>query len=356
MLDPTQDRTHSQLPRLFKLLQAPDFVKNASVDGYDGLSIQAYAGLSNTFPVHTKEATWLSIAYYLDGREQVRPEIAAHIGLRLQKAAKLHGVDFETMEQRYKKSTAQVEPPYALVVEHEGRELKFCPLPDLQLVKTAALHLHQYRDRYPYAWRIKMAQTILRRAQELGIDILPHQVYLEKAAGLGLCTPSQIARGLMERAYLVQDPEVKELLKKYAGEQFSTPFDMEYNRKRAELLAQVDEAYGLNRHYGKGLQTPEEVTFGLLLKEARRTLNACAKLQNNKMLTEDQLQRSDLVKLARVFGPDFFQQAMADTISIEASGFMKAAQHLKSDEADVLSALVPRRSKSLSKWGFLTGE
>lgn len=329
ILDQTADTSHAELFRISKLYSPPDFVKQASPESLltrstddpaqetnPELSTHVFADTRNRqFPCHTKAATWLSYAWFLENRGEMPEKMAKHIEQRLDNYASYWTISpqIDALKSRhaelYKDAESRLpDSSFALVVETEnGLKQRDYPLRNPLEVKTAASWFLQNRDAWPYSWRQKIANKILEKAGQFGVALDAMHGQLEQCAGHGFCTPKEAAALLRGRTFVETkaEPPVKEAMRKLADEIENAPalcVESTQLQKVAEVVDQFDRKHNLVRNYGPEFSRPEEVLFNMTYKEASATVASCFGTATGYLYSKEDLRRIDPEDLHLLFG------------------------------------------------------
>jgi hypothetical protein len=195
-MDFITDHNPSSLYSVFNTLdteEIPEYVKQANQmneEDVAGLRSIAFADILNReFPIHTKEATWLSAAY-AKGLDGIRPKVYE----RIKAAAKKHGIseDLDYMESKMDetvKSASQSGPKkklhedFALTIDFEGDVGVKSYYPIKNAAQTVDSSMRLMRDekdgRIPIEIVKSAAVEIVKAAKVQGVfdDQLPQRVW-----------------------------------------------------------------------------------------------------------------------------------------------------------------------------------
>ena len=274
VLDQVQDVTGREIHRLTSLYTPPDFVKSASHDSICGnaqsLPNNVYADPRyRRYPCHTAAATWMSAAFFAEKQGSYNKNDVQMISERIHNLADQHGIRDQIDAVMTKiaadaadSSAGLSDKDFAWVWEDEnGTKDRRLPLRNAHEVKAAADYLTQYRDEFIFTDRQQMATRILEKAAEYKVTV---DGCVEKQAGHGFCAAKTAARFLRERARVINNKEIAGQLRKTAAtvEQNSAT-SRKGLMKLAEVVDNIDRAFGINRQYGPAIPRPEEVFFGV---------------------------------------------------------------------------------------------
>lgn len=229
---------------------------------------------------------------------------------------------------------------YAL--QKDGHQLY--PLLDRDSLTKAARHFVKHRSKYPYKWRKEIATNLLKKAEQLGMD-LPHKEYMQKAAGQGVGNRDRISAHLRIRANKL--PGLADDMKKLARDfKQAEQIGPEEASKAAEIMARVDEQSGLYREYGGDIDFPEEVAFEHTRDRIQKQADSMIKLANDSVITVGQLQKVSAHKVAAAIGGEVEEKVMDDLGSTET--LIKLARELDADDADTLCLMLPEPEHMIS--------
>ncbi|HSN71214.1 MAG TPA: hypothetical protein VLT59_06885 [Steroidobacteraceae bacterium] len=210
-------------------------------------------------------------------------------------------------------------------------------------MKAAAATLYSKRASYPYDWRRIAARKILHKAAELNVTGLGDEVheYLTKAAGFGSTMPRIAAGHISRRAMMLPENE-RDLKIKTAklAQSVASMKDIplpDQMTKLARIFDRFDREQGLHKYYDEGVETPEEMFFGLTEKKARLLRDGHFQLTTGTVVPFAALERIELSKVAKTLGDDFLQRIMADdSIDIDLEKFGQLAATLPRGDATIL--------------------
>lgn len=351
--DACDDRNHQQLHKFSKLVGLPDFVKSAAVTDPEDVKTLPLAVFGDPgrrkFPCHTKAATWLSQMHFLEARHLYPTSESQRVQDRITKAAAYWAITGDVQKSvdtwTQKQSSAPANLPdgdYAIVVDYEGKKHRHLPISNALNVKAAAAALFRKRAEYPYDWRRVAARKILHKAAELKVDLdSTVDSYLYKAAGFGSTMPRVAADHIGRRALMLPESErdlkikTAQLSKSVAGmKDIPAPEQMV---KLARMFDRFDREQGLTKYYDEGVETPEEMFFGLTEKKARALRDGHFQLTTGTVVPFAALERIKVAEVAQTLGDDFLQRIMADdSLDIDLEKFGKLASTLPRGDASIL--------------------
>lgn len=358
ILDQTSDLNGQQTHRLTTLYPTPEFVKEASSEAIcgpeGGMPARCYADPARRlYPIHTKQATWVSALFFLDNKDKHTAKEAAAIEKAIDNGAKFHGIheDIKGLKGDFtKKASADPDKTlanadFALILElDDGTVERHYPLRNALEVKTAASYLRKFQEVIPYEQRQKMAQKILDKSSEYGAGLGELEDFVDKQAGYGVCAAGDAACLLRGRASLMRRkglaPDVRTEYEKMAQTCLEHPEQVR-NRdslvKLASLVDNIDRLYGLNKE--SGIEKPEDVLFGVTIKTAEQFVSDhCVTITGNMYKVAD-LRKVALDDLRDVFGDDFAEEVSVGGLQVSPEKLAEHASALPRGEAEMLDRL-----------------
>lgn len=227
------------------------------------------------YPLHTKEATWLSAAYFAkdnaDNFNAISPK-NKYVMDRIKEASYLWGIE----EDVNNIINTIVNPPKQKVAEVWGWEengKKHYPLHDRELVKMAMDYFKENRDHYTRTKRVKVAQAIYKQAVKMGVDVSDS---VRKEAGAGYPDRAAIVQTLNERSNVthasapIESKVYAEIATKIANAPTEELFAEASNAVAA--VERLDKEAGLHYNYIKGsdkcVVRPVDSFYAMTQKEA----------------------------------------------------------------------------------------
>lgn len=320
----SQQETH----RLVTLFEAPSFVKSADhsrVVADAELPRHVYAEpFKKLYPCHTAPATWMSALFFADKQSNFTEKTAQAIQDKIHSAAKYFGILGAVKEVEQKVAAANAvdmdalpDEQFAVVwVDAAGGKDRHWPLRNDTEVKFAADYFTKYRDEFVFADRNKIAEKIIKRAEDLSADISENINDLNIAAGNGTCAAKIAGKLLLDRATLTQRSHAEESyhMKKLAEAILANPEKMQdksYRLKIASAVDNFDRRTHLNRLYDEGgLLRAEEVLFVITEKTAHDFIE-----NNIETTTGNIYALNDLEKLAVQSIRDWMGDDFAEAVS-----------------------------------------
>jgi hypothetical protein len=298
MRDQYDDADRGQLFRLGKVINIPEFVKTASVSDPEDLKGLAPSSFGDParrkFPLGSRHDAWLSRLYFAKNASMYKDagERSA-VRARIERAAGVWGLpaEYETNGGMPKKARQRFSIP---IKAAGGCTLDSLVLDSPRDLEKAAIQIFDNKGLFTFDQRSsvarKMSQLPICKEAALRPDVAE---YMEKAAGYGMASKSDLMAAVSSRALLYDkiDPAVaaraSTLADKLAEASDLMPADL---GKVAAVLGACDEACGLNRHYSRGLQTPEEAVFKWTCKTASEALrDGKVRLMNGRSVPIEKL-------------------------------------------------------------------
>jgi hypothetical protein len=327
-----------------KIFNFPEFF---SMEGLDEeakkeLPLHAFAGYNKDFPIHTKSAAWLSAQYFFIGEDDLGAAERELVEENIKSAAEDWGLDFKRMREEFQSSYKEAQRKDTDHLLELG-ELKLYPTPNKESTIKAAEHFYSNRHKYPYAWRREIAKNLRSRANDFELIIPePYNDYIQKAAGLGASTPEHAAEALVLRAQRINDEKVKEAVLNLAVGVHESSWSYKSNTELTKLAAEMDEFYGLHRHYGDDLDLPEEEFFSQSLNSVKQAASKYLTLSNGREYHDDELAGLDIVKAAEFIGGEFEENLSGSFIKPTLRAIKQAAASLDENDARLFELFVDR--------------
>jgi hypothetical protein len=357
VLDQNLDLSGQEKHRLFTLYNAPAFVKSAEevlIHGDEQLAPNEYADpLRKLYPCHTKAAVWTSAAFFYDCQNELPPMRAATIEDKLLKAAEIFGIQNEVATIKTQIKDAKVDDlsqlpneKFAYVTtDATGQATREYPLRNAIEVKKAAEYLMQYRDDMPWTMRNTFATNVLRAAEEFGAAIGDVRDDLEKTAGFGLCSASDVVGALKQRARAAKlNSDVQDLtdgLEKLA-ELINNNKNSMLQRQHmlVEFLDDVDRRANWTTRYNSDFSRPEDIIFGVTEKSASELASRLigSPFTGNYYQLSD-LEQLPLNKLSEVMGEDMAEAVSAGGVYIDTEKLAAVIPTLPREDADMFDQL-----------------
>lgn len=343
----------------------PDFVKEASSEDLYGTTKLAggdivgprYAEpVTKQFPCHTAPATWMSVLFFNDSRDQFSKSAAEVIEQRLGYFARIHGITTEVQKLNGVMKVAAANPltslpneDFALIISTpDGHAERHYPLRNNLEIKKAADYLSKYKEVIPLAERQEMAKRILDKAASHGTKLDPEiDVFLEKQAGYGVCSADDAMRLVNSRIVAMRhfpsENDVRLELEKIAQTCKESPAQVRSSgarQKLAVVIDQLDRTYGFHRKYSETLPAPEDVLFGITVKEASSLVDEhCTTTTGNVYKIAD-FQKVPLDDIKDVLGDEFANEVSVGGLLTSPTKLAEQAAALPRPDAELLDKLL----------------
>jgi len=324
-----------------KITALPDFVKSAEIISTEDLPARAFADRERQYPVHTKAATWLSIAeFYRSGTKNEQIEAL------LEKSAAVWNIseDERLLVKADIEKAASVTPAtdeeFAIVVKVAGTTVeRIGQLTDAVSVKSAAEKLIAGRSRYPFEVRSQAAKRIIKAAKALGVTDLENLSYLEKAAGYGVGDTAVVAKNLLNRFHQSRNPqtvvfkEIADRLYKEASSSHTIPsVTLE---KMAMAIDGIDRMSGLYKRYTRDVTTPEELLYTYSLSDLQEKRASFVSLVDGTVLQLAKFAGMRANQLSAL-GDDFVAAVQDEQGGIDMAKLAGVIPTLPADDAKIL--------------------
>jgi hypothetical protein len=361
-VDPTTDKTKSELVKIADAFNLPDFVKAADLDATmhpENIAVTAYADpYSQRYPCHTAAATWLSTAYFATKRGSFNLKHQKKIQERLEKAAAYFAIsglcsDLYSKAELQKQSNL-TDSDFAYVYQVGDQKERHYPITTAEEVKTAAQWLHDNQDNFIFADRNTVADKIYTKAVAKNVDLGEKLAeFIEKQAGYGVPDISNVHQALTNRALLAVNKEHRASIEKLAEEVTEKPelfLDRQSAIKLAATIDQLDYSLGIKGKYGSLLPRPEDIVFTVAIQKAASACSDACELQTGNVYTKDQLAKLARQDLIELFGDDFAKEACVG-LQVDPEKLASIAHTLPKPDAELLEKLLKEagQTPSISK-------
>lgn len=355
ILDQATDTGGHELYRLTQLYDLPEYVKTASDSDRMGTNItptNAYADYRRPrrFPCHTKAATLTSWAFFLQQRGKMHSKEAQGIEHRLQQMANFHHIEDDVQKLLQKHAALSVDslsllPDSAFAVvrtdENGATTERHYPLRHGAEVKAAADWLLQYRDSFPFRERVTIAEKILEKAAEFGVNLGEQYDVLERQAGHGWCTAQDAAALIRGRALLTSaDSDFRAQLGKLAATTEKQAEYTMYGNNLADLGELIDNFDKLARvKYSEHLPRPEDILYRIPYKAAEELRDSICSTLTGSVYDQQQFEKLSISAIRDLFG-----RAVADEVfnglGVDGEKFAAVAKTFPRPDAEMLDGLM----------------
>ena len=361
-IDQTGDLNGQTMHRLLNLHGAPDYIKQASSrDIYgpeEGLSDSYYADpVTRQFPTHTKEATWVSLAFLFENTDKLPNHKAQLIENRLLKKASDYGIakDATRLKTSFKKLANDPlneldNDDFALTLKlPDGSIERHYPLRNASEVKEAAYYLRKFQDTIPLVYRQEIAGKIMEKAAAYGAGLGELEEFIDKQAGYGTCAVSDIVNLVNTRLRLLKTAgaaEVKSVLNDVL-ETCKTAASLVRRRenlvKLAGIIDEVDRYLNLHTSYYSAFRRPEDVLFGVTQKIAEEFVTDNCTTITGKMYKLADLKKLPLEDIRETFGDEFAKEVSISNLLVSPEKLAEQLSSLPRPEVELLDRLLASR-------------
>lgn len=354
-VDHIADKNGAELYRLSQLYEFPEFVKKADlglVMNPGQLAVTVYADpVRRQFPCHNAPSAWLSAAYFYEKKAEFHPNDAARIEARLNEYVDYFRIRpsveaFKAKNAEYTKNAEEKLPDssYAYVwVGDNGLKERRLPLRSAAEVKQAADYLHQYADRFDFKTRNAMAKKIMTKAAAYGAGLGAKQVWMEKAAGMGVGDPKAIVAMIEGRAKLASNNlAFKQGILKLAEVVRTTPRAALHPDVLADLchtVENIDRTLGVFGKYAASVQRPEDVIFSATFNKVAAEMNETCALTSGNAYRKEQFSKLALDDVRSLFGDDFADQIRSG-FDVDSEKMAELAHTLPRGDAELLDRMM----------------
>lgn len=203
------------------------------------------------YPIHSREHAILSRAY----RDAAGGPLPLHVDQAIKEACEVYGVD-DALFDREKVAQAPRDDSSDYLLPDARRLL----VTEASHVKTAEARLIADAGKLTPGSRMLASSRLVEKAAMLGVTV---KDITRKMAGLTVTSTSQLADWLEARVEAAPTP-YKDGYQKLANEARRLPAELRHRdtqMKIAMALEELDEAAGLDRHWGRRLPDPMATVF-----------------------------------------------------------------------------------------------
>jgi hypothetical protein len=375
ILDPAADINKSELTKLAKRYNFPDFVKSADMDSTMNPStpvpITAYADpVRKKFACQSAPATWLSAIYFHEKSAEYHPKDQKRICERFEQMADYFAIRpaYDSVVKRAKELQGSDQLPdssYAYVWQSDdGAKERYYPLTSPLQVKSAAEWLYDNRDRMPFAHRNTIGNKILEKAARYGASLGDKLTdFVEKQAGQGIPDPPELYTMLERRSALAKSQEHRDAIMKLASAIRNTPHVALQPPELVKLATTVDiidNAIGLRGKYTSLLPRPEDVIFKVTYTKAAADMSSLCAMQTGNIYDKGQLSKLAREDVEGLFGTDFANEVCTG-LEVDVEKIAEIAATLPRPDAELLEQLLteagqhPQMNKGAS-WEPISNE
>ena len=260
MIDSHTDKSKSLIQALALRVGSNDFLKIAEhVSEADKPQyIADYADSENKlYPCHTKEATLVNFAYFIDQASAYSKDKAERIGQKFQEKIAFWGLE-DAVEDLIE-SVTKAEP-----VKYAMESQKLFPYTDAKTLAKSAESFYNSRFKFPYQMRKEASAKFLKVADKLGAKLSNDVVrYFTKAAGWAAADLEGMVAVVRRRVHdtahkkTASDLEAIATVLPHFEENTASLYDTEKVAAFIEAVEAYDRSTGLAKEY-RFIGTPEE--------------------------------------------------------------------------------------------------
>ena len=298
MLDQFNDSNKSGIFALSKVLDFPEFVKEAHIDPDERASLptQAFADTVNRrFPVHTRAHTWLSAGYFSKYADQ-----DPGIQQTLDDACKSWGIEPPVPREPVAKE-ARYTINYPAPCNHSSAINNADDL--IKVAEDISAH-----GRYPLSVRMSVARQVLRAPEDLQIN-LPRGPELHKIAGYGVGLETTAITVLRQRELMSEKawPECAQGFKEASEHTRAVAvkgvLSPEFTTKLAGMVDAFDRFSQAHTRYSQNFQAPERL-FECTTRDIDDVQDSAVWLSTGNMVSRHSLKTAEARSALRHMGCD----------------------------------------------------
>lgn len=333
LLEALNDQSCAKLRKIAQAYEMPEGVQAADIDAnIDDLPIEAYADPSKRrYPMHTKEACWLSRRMFELDRGQGHSTFAMLVSGRLENAERLHGVEPAVAKPMQKAASA----PVRIDVAHDDTRYTV-ELNSAAEAQEAVARMRKSASTYQQRRSFAAGLVTQSPGEWLRSFSAPDLEYIQKCAGLGMTEPRKIVEMLLSRSacFTREAPEMAVTMRKVAAEIEAPGFELNpgYLDKIAGLLDLCDRGTGLHKHYGSVIKAPEEL-FETTIRKVAAMRDGTVALTNGREVSKEAL----LAKKAAA--EDFFMNFYGES-PLTSENYCDVISSLPKGDADAFAKAV----------------
>jgi hypothetical protein len=266
------------------------------------------------YPLNSKEAIWMSAAYF----EHTRPEVenykqagmSDYVQTRIKQAARVFGIgeDVDAAVAKIKEAriVKESESDYGLPDKKRFR------VTSPEELKVASEYFDENRVKYPTEVREKVSSFLVKKAFTYGVDTeeLPSSVV--KEAGFGIPDHELLLSEINERMKVASDPScaillgnINLLLECREGCDLTSNIE-----KIASIIKDFDAIEGLDKQYGKTVPYPADILCAKPISKAAAECSKGISIDGHVF---------DAEKLASVLEIDLLRDSMGEKFADECS-------------------------------------
>jgi len=313
-IDQSGDFSGRELFQMFQGVALPEYVKTSQVEGswdLEGLPKEAFADeVRKAFPINTPERVFVSNAYLRNKEAGIARVYGTgyvrQVAAKIKEAADILGItqDCEafTSDLMSKKAADygtrfMVELP----MEEGQAPMLLYPIKTADDISESAEHFAKNLNCFPFAVRVKAAETFLKTAQALEVEELPDIIC--KYAGLFFPDMGTVAQEIWRRSTKLSSESNRQVYEMVARdvENVSEQADI---FKIAEILYHIEDSEGLydKQAVARVLGDPVDLLFTLSPEKVAQDLDVVE--VHGSLYHMSDLQQIPREKFAEAFGFD----------------------------------------------------
>ena len=357
--DQAQDLNGQEFHRLTALFGCPEFVKSASVDEYCGdeqTEPHMFADVTRRrWPCHTAPATWASALFFFDKQAELSAPVAKLAEERILASAQFFNIDeiVDDLSKKIKQSSISDEnelsdDAFAIIMKFDdGHKERKYPMRNSHEVKRAAEYINNYRDEFRFDDKNVIADKVLQKSAEFGVNLGELRDDIERMAGFGACSSKDAADLVRSRVNALGWPldgkplqvELEKLAQKLEDDSYSVHHHTTLT-KLASTIDMVDRENNLVKSYGKSLERPEDIIFGVT-KEAIASVSTelIGSDLTGTFFKRADLERLSVSELGDALGEDFADAVSTANAWVDTEKLAKILPTLPRNDMEIFEAV-----------------
>ena len=295
-----------------KVTNVPDYVKK-----YTPLDKEAASELSDSqfadpgkrmFPIESPAGTWLSAAYFALNRDGIKKSSQAHIQNNIKQAAAIYNIDIEDAMDKISAAEKTTEH----VAWMDGNNPRM-PINTPTEIYKAAEYFNEYRYRFTDEERHTIATNIVKRANELVMDIEGLNRAVLADANYGIMDRVQLMDEILQRTHIIKDAEMALAVGNLNILIGNLPIESEDAlHKIAEIVQAVDRIEGIDRdvRHSKRMDI-NDVLYGQSIRKTSEAVNDAVKL-NRYIFSATKLASLNPAIYGNILGEQFEASVIVD--------------------------------------------
>jgi len=357
--DQAQDLNGQEFHRLTALFGCPEFVKSASVDAYCGdeqTEPHMFADVTRRrWPCHTAPATWASALFFFDKKAELSASVAKLAEERIRASSQFFNIDkiVDDLSQKVKQSSVNDEnelsdDAFAIIMKFDdGHKERKYPMRNGHEVKHAAEYIINYRDDFRFDDKNVIADKVLQKSAEFGVNLGELRDDIERMAGFGACAAKDAAALVRSRVNVLGWPldgkpiqvELEKLACKLEDDSHSVHHHTTLT-KLASTIDMIDRENNLIKNYGKSLERPEDIIFGVT-KEAIASISTelIGSDLTGTFFKRADLERLSVSELGDALGADFAEAISTANAWVDTEKLAQILPTLPRNDMEIFEAV-----------------